>query len=212
MNVVLKFLLLLIAIKLFFLAIIFFLVDNNWIEVPMNHSKVELIQKTGWYRFVLIVLIGPLLEESMFRLALVFKPVYISISCAILYLYLYSFYMGVQLDSFDFLVTRVLTASLLFLLVYSVCLRYTEFLSSLWRKRSTSMVLMLSFLFGFFHLVNYEVQRLSFLSIMVIVIPYFISGLIYSHIRLQHNFRLAVLTHFLFNGLGFLLTQVLFIG
>lgn len=209
MKIALKFLVLLIVIKLFFLTIIFVCVDNNWIDIPINQSKVELKQRTGFYMFILVGLIGPLLEECMFRLSLVTKPRNFSISGTIIFLYLYSFYTGIELDSFDFWGQRLLLASVIFSLIYSFCCKYRTYLDKFWEKYKIILIVFMSFLFALFHLMNYDWKSLSFLSSLVIVLPYFISGLIYSYVRLNYNFRLVIFIHMLFNSIGFVLTYTL---
>lgn len=206
MKITLKFLLLLIAVKIFFLAIIFLCVDNNWIDIPINNSKAEVKQRTGFYMFILIGLIGPLLEECMFRLPLVAKPINFSISGTIIFLYLYSFYTGVELDSLEFFGQRFLLSSVLFVLIYGFCSKYSTYLNTHWRNFKIISIVLMSFLFAIFHLLNYDSKSLSFLSGLVVVVPYFISGLIYSHVRLNYNFRLVILIHMLFNSMGFVLT------
>lgn len=208
MKITFKFLLLLIVVKIFFLAIIFVCVDNSWIDIPMNHSKAELRQRTGFYMFILVGLLGPFLEECMFRLPLVAKPINFSISGTIIFLYLYSFYTGVELDSLDFFWQRLLLSSVLFILIYGFCNKYSAQLEMLWKNYKIITIVLMSFLFAIFHLLNYDSKSLSVLNSLVVVIPYFISGLIYSHVRLNYNFRLVILIHMLFNGMGLVLTYL----
>ncbi len=208
-KIVLQFLLLLIAVKLLCLGVLFFVVDQHGMELPVHRARMELKQGNVWYMFVLIAFVGPLLEEGMFRLPLVFSPFKWSVSCAIVTLYLYSFFSGTRLDSFDFWSARLLLASTAGLCSFGLCYWGKSFLHRYWLRRRNSMVFVLSFLFGLSHLMNYDRLSLTLLSSVVLVFPYFISGLIYSYVRLNHSFYIAVLLHILFNSIGFSLTHLL---
>lgn len=207
-KIILQYLLLLIAVKLVFLGVIYLCLDQQWIELPSNVSKLEIQQHSMLYMIVVIVVIGPILEETMFRLSLIFKPLYMSLSCAILFLYLYSFYTGVALDSWDFWITRAGLCTVVFLFVYGVTARYANFFTAFWKKNSYTKIFLASFLFGVFHLMNYPSDSLSWLNSTILVLPYFASGLIYSHLRLTYAFRWTVVVHVLFNGMGLLLTSI----
>lgn len=208
MKKIFHYLLLLAVVKIFFITSIYFFVNYNWIEVPINISKIQTQQNTGLYSFVLIGLIGPFLEESMFRLALIFKPIYVATSCCFVFLYLYSYYTGIELASFDSFLSRAIIAILLFFLVYKLCSKYSHFMSYIWINHTSIIVIVMSFLFGLFHFMNYDIESLSFVNSFVILIPHFISGLIYSHLRLNYDFRSVVITHILFNMMGILITKI----
>jgi len=209
MRKIFYYILFLAVVKIFFITSIYFLVNYNWIEVPTNISKVRIQQKTWLHSFVLIGFIGPLLEEFMFRLALIFKPIYLATSFSIVFLYLYSYYTGTELASFDSFLYRAIIAILLFFLVYKLCSKYSHFMNHIWINHTNKIVVVMSFLFGLFHFMNYDRESLSFVNSFVILIPHFISGLIYSHLRLKYDFLSVVITHILFNMMGILITKIL---
>ena len=81
-------------------------------------------------------------------------------------------------------------------------------MSYIWINHTSIIVIVMSFLFGLFHFMNYDIESLSFVNSFVILIPHFISGLIYSHLRLNYDFRSVVITHILFNMMGILITKI----
>lgn len=155
-----------------------------------------------------IVVIGPMLEEMIFRLPLIFKPLYVSLSCSVLFLYLYSFCTGIALDSFDFWITRAGLCTVVFLVIYGITIRCTNFFTAFWKKNFYTNIVLTSFLFGVFHLMNYPSDNLSWLNGSIVVLPYFASGLIYSHLWVHHAFRWTVVVHVLFNGMGLLFSSI----
>jgi len=200
-------LLTLILIRALFLVLFYFLQEYTWIELPVNQSIARINEYSLAVTFLFIVFIGPFIEECVFRLPLRFSPVNLGISAFFLSHYLHAFFTGVRLNSMEGMGGRLVVASFVFILVYSIFYPFRKWIKYDEGKGMYIQIIVFSLLFGLSHLVNYNCQNLTFLSILLIVTPHIISGIVYAFIRVKQGFGFVLFVHILFNGLGFIFVR-----
>ncbi|SDT25545.1 CAAX protease self-immunity [Mucilaginibacter mallensis] len=159
---------------------------------PMDifHSKLNKVNMLyGYYQFLLVLLIMPIVEEVIFRLHLIYNWHNVVISLTVILLYaLISFYKL----NYTFNVSLVLFLFCgLGALLATVVLHDTKQLGQ-WPFVISAV------LFGFAHLGNYGTLHISiFYFYIFLVLPQIFAGLILGYIRVNMGIVYAILMHIL---------------
>lgn len=170
----------------------------------LNYSGVnsleELLKTEDILTVILLAtLIGPLLEETMFRLALRFNPIYLTISTFLILKTAASQILANLLfgnENLDWLI-----ASGGSLLVYSILKNPKTSLKvqKFYQTRYVYIFYFLTITFGYVHLMNYSDVQTLYPALIFLAIPQVIVGALLGYVRIFYGFRYGVLLHGLYN-------------
>lgn len=147
-----------------------------------------------WYYFIAFVILSPIIEEVIFRLSLIFNPVYISFSVSTL--------TALIINRLSNYLVAILVFFLLFVLVRKLILTFKYHMFLFWRKNFKYIFYFLSILFGLVHISNYEFNNISqYLITPILILPQLGLGLILSFTRVfyEKGFLICLITHILIN-------------
>ena len=188
--------------------LLMFLVDDFLIKKMGFPSVFKLMVESqkkikGYYGFFLVVILGPLMEELIFRLILVPKRRNIAIFTFVFsFLVLNKTYYIIKIDWL--LLVSLVVSGLLSFLVFNLLKRKPEIETAIGRRQK--MVTMVSVvLFGLLHIVNIENLHWELaLLYPVYVLPQMILGYVCSVQRLKLGFVWGLLFHSMINLMAFL--------
>ena len=157
----------------------------------------------GYYGFFLVVILGPLVEELIFRLILVPKRRNIAIfTFVFLFLVLNKTYYINKIDWL--LLVSLVVSGLLSFLVFNLLKRKPEIETAI-GKRQKIITMVSVVLFGLLHIVNIENLHWELaLFYPVYVLPQTILGYVCSVQRLKLGFVWGLLFHSMINLMAFL--------
>jgi membrane protease YdiL (CAAX protease family) len=147
-----------------------------------------------WGFFLVVAFIGPLLEEILFRLSLVFEPSNIALSGSTL------LYLVFRIISNRFI--SLISFFLLLIILFRIAYMYKSEITSFWNKNFKYIFYLLSLSFGLFHMSNYRYSEVTqFLIAPILVLPQIVMGLVLSFTRVYYKrgFLMGVFTHILIN-------------
>ena len=187
-------------IHLFFL-ILWVITVTTWIDLD-NPPAAKIREMMSPVNFMLYaIIIGPILEETIFRLSLVFKPKYLSISILLLSYIIVSRlgYRVGHLDIEEHLWVRVIISILIALLTYFISKRYSSNLSNFWDANFRWIYYFSIIVFALLHLDFAELTLGKFLLFPLLLFPQLVSASINGYIRIKYGFIYACLFHGLNN-------------
>ncbi|MFY7732597.1 MAG: CPBP family intramembrane glutamic endopeptidase [Bacteroidia bacterium] len=154
-----------------------YLLENFGFYSTKDHAIVRLMENMP-FPFVLItgVVVAPITEELVFRLPLRYKY-------------------------------NVFVKSILLFAKFSSKrkqVRVRLFFTKNWNKYYLYIFYLVTFLFAFYHLVNYKITSNILLFSPLLVLPQFIVGLALGYIRVKYNFFLGILFHAIYNAILFI--------
>lgn len=155
------------------------------------------------YPFYIIVLLGPLVEEILFRLALVIRRKHISVFLGVL-IYVS---LGGKISTLVILNSPDLGHALIALIVVFISYKYlpVEIITCL-NKKKVYIIKCSIFMFGLMHLSNLPILHWELtLFYPFFVLPQTIMGYLITNLRLKYGFLWGWSLHFLFNAVAFLL-------
>lgn len=161
---------------------------------PERIPKVVDETKPSYLVFLQSVLFAPILEELLFRL-----PMRYSYAAIILFpslsIYLISKSLGFSFfESSAFaLVVALFTSALL------LKKQFVDSLKLLHEKYFSQIFYFLTLYFAFFHIKGYYVETSNFYLLPILILPHFISGLIYGYIRIKYLVWGSIVMHILHN-------------
>lgn len=145
-----------------------------------------------------VAIIMPILEESIFRLPLKFKPCYFIISLS-LFIYCilpisYGYYKSLIIASIAGIITSIT--------IYSNKNKSQAIFSYIYHSKFHIIFYFYTLFFGFMHIANYP--NLGFIHILLsplIILPQLILGAIIGYVRVKYNhgFIMAIIIHILCN-------------
>lgn len=165
-------------------------------------SMKQMLQKTGYaFGLIYICLVGPLLEETVFRLPLSFKKIHIAISLAVAMLFIASLYhipktLNLSLRiPLEFLQLAVIPAATFFAI--------RKFLPAdikLSENVKKWLIITSMCLFGLMHVSNYSPLQWPIIWIYpVYVLPQFLMGWLMTYVRSKNGFIWGLALHCLIN-------------
>ncbi|RIJ33991.1 CPBP family glutamic-type intramembrane protease [Pontibacter oryzae] len=149
--------------------------------------------------FTLMVLIGPIKEEVIFRLPLVYSKGFLLVALAV-FMYNYGPVVSAAIGAthlqliFSMAVAGVLATAFLFSRKAQACMYL------LWKRHYTLVFYTITLLFALMHLLNYLNEPTSLLLLLVLIIPKFVGGVFLGYTRLRLGLAWAVAQH-VFNNL-----------
>ena len=188
--------------------LLMFLVDDFLIKKMGFPSVFKLMVESqkkikGYYGFFLVVILGPLMEELIFRLILVPKRRNIAIFTFVSsFLILNKTYYIIKIDWL--LLVSLVVSGLLSFLVFNLLKRKPEIETTI-GKRQKIITMVSVVLFGLLHIVNIENLHWELaLLYPVYVLPQMILGYVCSVQRLKLGFVWGLLFHSMINLMAFL--------
>ena len=188
--------------------LLMFLVDEFLIKKMGFPSVFKLMIESqkkikGYYGFFLVVILGPLVEELIFRLILVPKRRNIAIFTFIFsFLIMNKTYYLIEIDWL--LLMSLAVSGLLSFLVFNLLKRKPEIETAI-GKRQKIITMVSVVLFGLLHIVNIENLHWELaLFYPVYVLPQMILGYVSSVQRLKLGFVWGLLFHSMINLMAFL--------
>lgn len=157
------------------------------------------------------VFLGPLLEEVIFRLWIVYNKITVSISATYLLLWL----SGALFRVYWF---KTLTSILLFALIF--CLTFTvlffllkkyenQKIINFWQKNQKAFIIISCILFAAIHIGNYTGNNNSIGYYLITFAPQIFFGLILCYIRIRIGFGASVVTHSINNFIPLILSKII---
>ncbi len=196
--------------QLWSITLLFVLVSSSliseFIDLPEHDAFDQMIKQFGYAMFfVFAVIIGPFLEEVIFRLPMRFKTKYVIIGYIFLLLY-FTVPIGDALDAATLATGGALGVLFLAILIagiYSIT-RYKEQIAIGWREKFPSVFYGYSILFAFVHIFNFEEVSLQLLLLSpLITLPQLFLGFGMGYVRIRFGFWYGYLFHVLNNGFAF---------
>ncbi len=188
--------------------LLMFLVDDFLINKMGFTSVFKLMMESqkkikGYYGFFLVVILGPLVEELIFRLILVPKRRNIAIFTFVFsFLVLNKTYYIIKIDWL--LLVSLVVSGLLSFLVFNLLKRNPKIETAI-GKRQKIITMVSIVLFGLGHIANIETLHWELaLFYPVYVLPQMILGYIFSMQRLKLGFVWGLLFHSMNNLMVFL--------
>ena len=188
--------------------LLMFLVDDFLINKMGFTSVFKLMMESqkkikGYYGFFLVVILGPLVEELIFRLILVPKRRNIAIfTFAFSFLIINKTYYLIEIDWL--LLMSLAVSGLLSFLVFKLLKRKPE-IETVIGKRQKITTIVSVVLFGLLHIANIENLHWELVLLYpVYALPQMISGYVCSVQRLKLGFIWGLLFHSMINLMAFL--------
>jgi hypothetical protein len=189
-------------LSVFFVLLIKFFFNLN--NVGISQIKEE------WSLLKLLFigsLILPILEEIVFRLPLKFKPINISISFFFLiYAFISKVFFNVGYLTINFNVIIIMFFSLFFgFLIYFFMLKNFDYFNTFWNKNFRWIYYFSVFSFGLLHIGNFQIDKLSFIILPLLVLPQLTSGFIAGYLRIKYGFIYCCFFHIVNNFISLMI-------
>ena len=179
--------------------------------IGIFYDPQNLTDKSMSERFspLLYLLVGgmllPLFEETLFRLFLVFKPIYLALSSAC-----FGYYFSTKLvfdsrlslidDTFFYRVgIGALFGCLIFIIVRNQKLK-TQ-LRAVWTMKFNFIYYTSAVMFAWLHLLNFELNYINILLTPILTLPQLFSGLVTGYLRVKFGFLYPLSFHILTNSI-----------
>lgn len=180
-----------------------------FIGPEMEKSTTEFYISSTWEKFLLLVLIGPLLEEMNFRLPLRFSAETFAIAITVLS---YDIISGVVFNvsmytTGQFFWSRVFFALGIGMMFYRIICWSTveERMRAVWSRNFKWIFIGITLWFAWMHVFNFKLNSDNLLSIPIITLPQLILGLSAGYIRMRYGFFYSFLLHGIYNAFWFLM-------
>jgi len=164
----------------------------------INNDSAKNFSET--YNPIIVLIFGalliPLIEETVFRLSIIFKPVFLSISMGLLTLYLFSKFLNVGILKIDETIYYRYAISLI-VGVYTLYIskKHQVIIIQFWEKNFRWVFYFSAIAFGFAHYSNFDLGLSTLILIPIITLPHTIGGIFFGYIRIKHGFIFALCFH-----------------
>lgn len=151
----------------------------------------------------------PLLEESVFRLSLRFKPLYLAFAVVIVSWVILG-QVNLRYGDSESIIYQglcFLIAVPLGMLTFYLAKKHSENLRNFWQNNFRFIFYTSILLFGLSHIANLDIPSINIYYLPIIILPWFIVGYITGFIRIKYGFVFGVLYHGLFNLIPVLLAS-----
>lgn len=167
---------------------------------PDNHVAGSLHYGTVVNVFI-IAFLGPLLEETAFRLSMRYSSRGLALSIAVLSYFCLNIVLHVKnYDISNHFYQRTAFALCTGVLTYFVVKNRTPAMTQLWHKHFTSIYYCLTFSFAFIHLSNFH--SLAWYLFPIATLPQLINAFILGYVRMHYGFVYSLAMHCFKNGLS----------
>jgi len=158
-----------------------------------------------FYKLMLInILFIPILEESAFRLSLVYKRINLLISLMIIVFIFSSYLYSRNIFSTEGIVLRLTLSLVSGLSIFSILQykRFEKMIVEFWEKEFSKIFYVFLFLFVLRHLDQYDFSLTTLPILLIILFPQFVTGVFLSFTRIRLGFAYAVFLHGVWNSLS----------
>ncbi len=147
-----------------------------------------------WIFLLMTIFFVPVMEETVFRLSLIFKPIYLSLSLSVLI----SLFVHTIVNKF----ITIIVFLLFFILIYRLTTVFKTRLVSFWNRNFQYLFYSLSILFGLVHIGNYNYTiGYQYIISPLLVFPQIAIGFVLSFIRIfyRKGFFIGIIYHIVIN-------------
>ena len=166
----------------------------------------EEIDNSIYNSFYVIIFLGPIIEEIAFRLSLKYTRLNVFLSSTLISYYLLTKFIF-KLDSFNieqYFLYRILLSLIIGCLFLAFCFFKEQRIIIFYEKHLKFIIYLNCILFTIIHLNNLN-NNIPLFFIIILLLPYFISSLIYSYLRLKYSFVHSTFSHVFTNFISTLL-------
>lgn len=192
------------ALKIYFLSLLILglinslnlLILSKFLTLPIDESLAipSSLKDKLWIYFIIVVILAPICEEVIFRLSLIFDPLYIALSISTL--------IALIVYKLTNVIFFIISFFLIFFLINRLASIFKSILFLFWKKNFKYIFYTLSLLFGLVHISNYEfVGVTQYFIALILVFPQIAVGFILSYTRLfyEKGFFICIIFHVLMN-------------
>jgi len=154
-------------------------------------------QNTGIRSFLLIVLLVPLVEELIFRLPLIFRPIFLGISSGAIALMLSGQLFAAQeiMSAGLTILCQISISILIAFVIYYLCLKKYDIIQRFYSKYLNYLVWFTILSFAFLHILNFNITDKNLILLPFLTLTQLVGGLIMAYSRLRFGFVFAVGYH-----------------
>jgi membrane protease YdiL (CAAX protease family) len=188
-----------------FLSISAIIVTFSYLDIPYPERK-KAISLITWSSFINVVIIASIYEELKYRLAIVYSPLNISICLSIWSVFFLSYFFleNKAFQRFDFYCFLIIVFAILILIIFSISNSLRLFVARLYNSTGELKIIIISSLiFAIMHSLNFNFQ--SNIQLVVLV-PHFFSGIIFSYCRIRMGLIYSILLHLVNNSIPFVVS------
>jgi membrane protease YdiL (CAAX protease family) len=164
----------------------------------------ELVSQTPiWLVVLLAVVLAPLMEETLFRLPLRYKPVFLGLSAVFGTYYVAQSFLPVNVEPVTALVAGFVLPIIIGVFVFLI-IRFTplrSLIEKVYQRFFPAIFYTFVLLFGFVHFSNYTDRSSIWYIAPLLVLPQIIVGLVLGYVRMRYGFWYSVLGHAIYNGM-----------
>lgn len=164
------------------------------------------------YFFFLLILF-PIIEEVEFRMLLVFRPLFLKIGLILLFITLL---FNSSINNLEFESLKIVSLKVFSTIVFALIINYglnnsliINYFKDLWLRRFNFVYYTQIIVFTLFHLERFNLTKGFFVLSPLFLLPYFISGLAFSYIRLRINTLASIVMHISYNLTMIIYTVIL---
>lgn len=192
------------AIKLYLVSVLILGLINSlnltvlrsFLALPVDETLIipGSMKDRLWLYAVLVIIVSPVIEEVVFRLPLIFEPVFIALSLSVIVTALVH---KVSNNTFSAIVFLIL-----FYLIYKLASINKSKLLFFWQRNFKMIFYVFSIAFGLVHIGNYHfTEPWHYFLAPVLVFPQIVIGFILSFTRLYYykGFLICIIFHILLN-------------
>lgn len=202
----------LLILKMLFLipVVLFFAVVYD----PENIQKGNMSER---FTPIILLLVGvvilPFLEETLFRLSLIFKPIYLALTSSVFCYYILTkivFYTKISSVDESFFIRVAVSTSLGIVLYFIFNIKSIKNgLIIFWSNNFRGIYYIVCLFFAWLHYSKYELNWTNTLLLPILTLPQLMSAIIYGYIRVSFGFRYPLLLHMSNNLIGFSMSFLL---
>lgn len=188
---------------LFFFTLIVISLVRIGIKIAIIIPEVKPLQyEFESFKFILLaILIGPIIEESVFRLSLTYSKLNLSVSIGLIIHVVVTKSLNIKtLTSVDGVVLLFLIPAIIYLILNHKKIYISSWLKSVWSKNHRTIYFLSAIFFAIIHIGNYNVTNFNrVLAAIVFCLPFIFIGFILGYIRIRFGFFWSILFHSLHN-------------
>lgn len=181
----------------FFLDIlIIFLI--HLIDAPIPQSSNNMIYYTStWYLALIPVVLVPILEETGCRAFLKYSFINIYLSTSLIIFFLISLLSGFKIYVVEWHVLWIAIVALCIGLVPVRLLNKipTKDILNFYKSRAIILFYSSAVIFALFHLSNFKLHTSGVFVALLLILPQFISGVIYGYVRVKNGISVSIALH-----------------
>jgi len=192
------------AIKIYLLILLFIGLVNlinitilhAFLTLPIDETLVvpDSLKEHLWTYIILVVIIGPVMEEVIFRLSLIFEPDQIALSISTL--------IALIVHKLSIGVVSLVSFFVIYAIIFRFALIHKTVFLKFWNKNFKYIFYFLSLTFGLVHISNYKFIEVSqYLIAPILILPQLAIGFVLSFTRLYYKrgFLICIIFHVLMN-------------